>query len=102
MAFGAVAHAQQRGASAAVGGTITAVQIQGNVRAETGDVASNISDVAAATHELSASVGEISRQVSHAASIAKNAVTQAKETNAKQSKFADPSMVYMANLSLLR
>lgn len=27
---------------------------------------------------------------------------KAKETNAKQSKFADPSMVYMANLSLLR
>ena len=64
MAFGAVAHAQQRGASAAVGGTITAVQIQGNVRAETETIRSYLQlkegqayDPAAADRSLKALFG---------------------------------------------
>ena len=36
LTFGTAAHAQRGPGAAAVGGTITAVQIQGNVRAEPG------------------------------------------------------------------
>ncbi|CAA7627048.1 Methyl-accepting chemotaxis protein [Candidatus Terasakiella magnetica] len=53
----------------------------GNVTAMTGQVTSNVQAVSAATHELSSSVTEISRQVSHAATISRDAVRQAGETD---------------------
>jgi outer membrane protein insertion porin family len=64
LAFGATAHAQQRGgagAAAPAGGTITAIQIQGNVRAEPETIRSNLQlkegqpyDAAAADRSLKA------------------------------------------------
>jgi aerotaxis receptor len=53
----------------------------GNVTAMTSQVTSNVQAVSAATHELSSSVTEISRQVSHAATISRDAVRQAGETD---------------------
>jgi methyl-accepting chemotaxis protein/aerotaxis receptor len=64
----------------------------GNVTAMTSQVTSNVQAVSAATHELSSSVTEISRQVSHAATISRDAVRQAGETDRMVRSLADAAL----------
>ena len=57
--------------------------------------------VAAAAEELSSSIGEIGRQVGQASTIAKNAVDEAGETNAKIRELADAAERIGAVVSLI-
>ncbi len=61
----------------------------GSVTTMTGQVTANVQAVSAATQELSSSVDEISRQVSHAATISRDAVDQANQTDRVVRSLAD-------------
>ncbi|MBI1207001.1 MAG: PAS domain-containing protein [Azospirillum sp.] len=60
-----------------------------SVSATTTQVTANVQAVSAASHELTSSIGEISRQVAHAATISRDAVRQARETDQRVRRLAD-------------
>jgi methyl-accepting chemotaxis protein len=80
----ASAASQLQGTAKALGGSAEETTRQSTVvSAASEQAAVNIQTVASAAEELSASIGEISRQVSESAKIARDAVSQAKATDAQ-------------------
>jgi methyl-accepting chemotaxis protein len=80
----AAAASQLQGTAKTMGGAAEETTRQSTVVAAASEQAAvNIQTVASAAEELSASIGEISRQVSESAKIARDAVGQAKATDAQ-------------------
>jgi methyl-accepting chemotaxis protein len=80
----AAAATQLQGTAKTLGGAAEETTRQSTVvSAASEQAAVNIQTVASAAEELSASIGEISRQVSESAKIARDAVSQAKATDAQ-------------------